>query len=239
MTTPPKDLAPTSASARSEDAASGAHTDSDRRTGLVPIRRLGTEHREQVTRHLLALPERDRYLRFGHMASDEQIRRYTDSLHFDLDTIFGIFNRKLELLAMAHLAFVQRWGQEPMAEFGVSVAASARGRGYGLRLIERAVIHARNEGVSQLQIHALSENTAMVRIAHVVGAAVARQGAETEAHLQLLPATLDSRVSALIDEQVAQTDYQLKVHARQLRQVFGQFRTLRERLLKAARDLAP
>ncbi|MEY4756191.1 MAG: hypothetical protein RJA34_1089 [Pseudomonadota bacterium] len=206
---------------------------------IPPIRLLGSEHREHIAQHLLALPERDRYLRFGHMASDEQIRRYTDSLQFDLDSIFGIFNRKVELLGMAHLAFVPRWGQEPMAEFGVSVAASARGRGYGLRLIERAVTHARNEGVTQLQIHALSENTAMVRIAQSMGATVARQGTETEAHLQLLPATLDSRVSALIDEQVAQTDYHIKVHARQLRQVFGQFRTLRERLLKAARELAP
>ena len=32
------------------------------------------------------------------------------------------------------------------AEFGVSVLKAARGRGYGARLFDRAVMHARNEG---------------------------------------------------------------------------------------------
>src|SRR6266702_3333280 len=51
------------------------------------------------------------------------------------------------------------------AEFGVSVLKKARGRGYGSRLFDRAVMHARNEGVELLFIHALSENTAMLKIA--------------------------------------------------------------------------
>jgi hypothetical protein len=56
--------------------------------------------------HLLALPPPDRYLRFGYAASDEQIGRYVDQLNFERDELFGIFNRKLELIAMAHLAFL-------------------------------------------------------------------------------------------------------------------------------------
>ncbi len=59
------------------------------------------------------------------------------------------------------------------------MAKASRGKGYGSRLFERAVVHARNEGVSLLFIHALSENTAMLKIARNAGAVLERAGSET------------------------------------------------------------
>lgn len=182
---------------------------------IVPIRSLGVVHRRRIAGHLLSLEPHDRYLRFGYAASDEQVRRYVDGLDFERDDIFGIFNRRLELIAMAHLAFLPHEPGSPAgAEFGVSVLKKARGRGYGARLFDRAVVHARNEGVELMFIHALSENTAMIRIARNAGARLEREGGETEAYLRLPPATLDSRMSELVDEQVAQADYRLKRQAR-------------------------
>jgi GNAT superfamily N-acetyltransferase len=183
-------------------------------TVLVPIRSLGPGHRERIVAHLLALDEHDRYLRFGYPANDEQIGRYVESLDFDRDDIFGIYNRKLELIAMAHLAFMQAADAPAGAEFGVSVLKKARGRGYGARLFERAVMHARNEGVELMFIHALSENVAMIKIARNAGATLERAGSETDAYLRLPPATLDSRMSEMVEEQLAQTDYRLKVQAK-------------------------
>lgn len=177
---------------------------------LVPIRSLGPAHRSRIATHLLALDADDRYLRFGYTATDEQIGRYVAELDFDRDDIFGIYNRKLELIAVAHLAFSRDPNASSCAEFGVSVLRKARGRGYGSRLFERATIHARNEGVDLLFIHALSENTAMLKIARRAGATLERFGTETEAHLRLPPATLDTRVSELVVEQFAQTDYRVK-----------------------------
>lgn len=179
-------------------------------TPLVPIRSVGPEHRERIAGHLLALSPDDRYLRFGYSATDEQVQRYVDGLDFERDDIFGIFNRKLELIAMAHLAYPQDGQVSRCAEFGVSVLAKARGRGMGRRLFERAVIHARNEGVDLLFVHALSENKAMLHIAREAGATLERFGSETEAHLRLPPATLDTRMSELVTEQFAQTDYRVK-----------------------------
>ncbi len=181
---------------------------------VVPIRSLHADHREAIDRHLLTLDPRDRYLRFGYMATDEQVRRYVDTLDFESDDVFGIFNRRLDLIAMAHLAFSPNPEASACAEFGVSVLAYARGRGYGARLFDRAMVRARNEGVELLFVHALSENAAMIRIARKAGATIERDGSETEAHLRLPPATLDSRVSELLEEQVAQTDYRLKQQAR-------------------------
>lgn len=181
---------------------------------MVPIRSLGPSHRERIARHLMALDAHDRYLRFGYAANDEQVQRYVESLDFERDDIFGIYNRKLELIAMAHLAFAHDAESSSCAEFGVSVLAKARGRGYGSRLFERAVMHARNEGVDLLFIHALSENTAMIKIARNAGATLERAGSETDAHLRLPPATLDSRMSEMVEEQLANADYRLKVQAK-------------------------
>ena len=184
---------------------------------LVPIRSLGSNHRERIARHLMALEPGDRYLRFGFMANDAQIQRYADGLNFDRDEIFGIYNRKIQLIAMAHLAFSADGDLNACAEFGVSVLASARGRGYGGRLFDRASMHARNEGVSQLFIHALSENTTMLKIARKAGAIVTRDGSESEAHLLLLPATLDTRLTEILQENLARTDYRIKVQVKHIR----------------------
>jgi GNAT superfamily N-acetyltransferase len=182
---------------------------------MVPIRSIGPSHGDRIAAHLLALNPQDRYLRFGYAANDEQIKRYVEGLNFERDEIFGIYNRKLELIAMAHLAFSTDPALKSCAEFGGSVLAPARGRGYGARLFDRAVMHARNEGVEMMFIHALSENTVMLNIARKAGATIERDGSETEAYLKLQPADLDSRVSEMVEEQIALADYALKVKARQ------------------------
>ncbi|MBI2727598.1 MAG: N-acetyltransferase [Polaromonas sp.] len=182
---------------------------------MVPIRSIGPSHGERIAAHLLSLDAHDRYLRFGYAANDEQIRRYVSGLDFERDEIFGIYNRRLELIAMAHLAFSTDPNLKSCAEFGVSVLARARGRGYGARLFDRAVMHARNEGVDMMFIHALSENTAMLNIARKAGAIIERDGSESEAYLKLPPADMDSRVTEMVEEQIAQTDYRLKVQAKQ------------------------
>ena len=195
---------------------------------MVPIRSMGPAHRERIAAHLVALEPHDRYLRFGYAANDEQILRYVAQLNFERDELFGIFNRKLELIAMAHLAFSVDPACTSCAEFGVSVAHHARGRRYGSRLFERAVMHARNEGVQMLFIHALSENTAMLRIARNAGALIERDGSESEAHLRLPPADFDSRVTEMVDQQMALTDYHLKSQVRQFWRVLDQLQAIRQ-----------
>jgi RimJ/RimL family protein N-acetyltransferase len=205
---------------------------------MVPIRSMGPSHGERIARHLLGLSGHDRYLRFGYSANDEQIRRYVDGLNFDRDEIFGIYNRKLELIAMAHLAHSTDPQLKSCAEFGVSVLAQARGRGYGSRLFDRAVMHARNDGVDMMFIHALSENTAMLNIARKAGATIERDGSESEAYLKLPPADLDSRMTEMVEEQIAQTDYRLKVQAKQFWDLLGVIQEVRKGV-RDGRDRMP
>jgi RimJ/RimL family protein N-acetyltransferase len=210
-----KPPAGTSANAGDDSSGLAQRNPSSRSTVSVPIRSLSDNHRDRIAVHLLALSVDDRYLRFGFAANDEQIKRYVAQLNFERDDIFGIYNRRLELIAMAHLAFSMDSELSACAEFGVSVSSHVRGRGYGARLFDRAAMHACNEGISRMFIHALSENRAMLRIARQAGAKVERFGSESEAHLLLPPATLDTRLTELVDEQLAQTNYQIKVQVKQ------------------------
>ncbi|MEN9544317.1 MAG: hypothetical protein RLZZ598_1150, partial [Pseudomonadota bacterium] len=121
-------------------------------------------------------------------------------------------------------------GRPTMAEFGVSVLASARGRSYGSRLFDHAVMHARNRGIDRLYIHALSENHAMLRIARNAGAQVKRDGGESQAWLHLEPDTLGSQVGAMVEAQAAEMNYQLKRHALRLGEFFEGMQELKQQI---------
>lgn len=182
----------------------------------VPIRSLGARHRQRIAEHLLQLAPADRYLRFGYAATGAQLARYVDALDFDRDEVFGIFNRRLALIAMAHLAYPTLGDAklpETSAEFGVSVLPAARGRGFGSRLFDHATLHARNRGVDTLLIHALSENAAMLKIARNAGATVKRYGPESQAWLALPEETIGSLVGAAASRQAADIDYRIKAGA--------------------------
>lgn len=188
---------------------------------MVPIRGLGPNQRNRIRSHLLSLDAHDRYLRFGYAVQDAQIHLYVDTLNFERDEVFGIFNHRLQLLAVAHLAFGADERGDTYAEFGVSVLSRVRGRKFGARLFERAAMIARNHGVTTMVIHALSENAAMLRIARAAGARVVRDGTEAEAYLRLPQATLNSRLTEVVQQQFAQVDYQFKRHAGKFRKLLA------------------
>lgn len=191
-----------------------------------PVRALAPRHRPRILAHILALEAYDRHLRFGYAATDEHIARYVDQLDFARDEIFGVFNRRLELVAMTHLAYLGR-GSLPSrsAEFGVSVLPRLRGRGLGARLFDIAALHARNRGVDTLIVHALAENAAMLRIARSAGARLERDGSDATARLTLPPENLASHFEELVATQAAEIDYTLK---RQVRQIDDVVQSVRE-----------
>jgi RimJ/RimL family protein N-acetyltransferase len=193
-------------------------------------------HRAGIAQHLLALDSEDRYLRFGFAASDLQIQHYVDGLNFERDEIFGIYDWRLDLIAVAHLAYAVDQNLQTYAEFGVSVWKAMRTRGYGTRLFERAVMHARNDNVSRMLIHALSENAVMLAIARRAGASVERDGVESKAHLRLPPATLNTQLAEMVADQWAFTDYHLKAQSKPFWLVFETMQNPPVNAAKAADD---
>jgi len=177
----------------------------------IPIRDLRPRHRQRILDHLLSLDERDRYLRFGFLAPLEQLSRYVASIDFRRDEVFGIFSRRLQLLAVAHLAATPGAHVRGSAmEFGVSVLPEGRGKGLGLRLFQHAITHARNRGASHLIIHALTENAPMLRIAAKAGATVERHGQDAEGWLKLPKDTVGTHLDSSLQSWAAEAIYRVK-----------------------------
>jgi ribosomal protein S18 acetylase RimI-like enzyme len=183
----------------------------------VPIRVLGPQHAPRVAAHLLALADDDRMRRFGVLASDERIRNYAEHIAYKRDEVFGVFDRRLKLVAMAHLAFESAGAKAGgSAEFGVSVSAHIRGRGMGSRLFDHAVTHARNRGVSTMVIHMARDNAAMLGIVRSAGADLSFDGGDAMAHLPLPADTLGSQIEELLGHQAAELDYRFKLQVLRL-----------------------
>lgn len=185
--------------------------------GWIPIRDLHARHRHRILDHLLHLDEHDRYLRFGSPVTSDQLNKYVASIDFKRDEVFGIFNRKLQLVAVAHLAAMPGKGPHGdnssrgrAMEFGVSVLPEGRGRGLGMRLFMHAITHARNQHASHLMIHALTENAPMLRIAAKAGAIVERDGPDAEAWLKLPPDTVGTHLDSSLQSLAAEVIYRVK-----------------------------
>jgi len=176
--------------------------------GWLPVRNLHDRHRPRVLRHLLSLAPEDRQLRFGHVASDSQIARYVQTMDFSRDHVLGVFNRRLQIVALAHLAMRS---DQLEGEFGVSVLATNRGRGMGQKLFQHAVVHARNKGAASLCIHLDRNNRAMLAIVQKAGAKLDTSGSEVEARLALEKATWGTQVEEMMESQAAEVDFRLKL----------------------------
>lgn len=185
----------------------------------VLVKELSERDRRRVLRHLLALDGDDRLLRFGSMIPDAQIVAYVDKIDFSRDIVFGVVNNVFQLVGMGHLAFASADGRksttkQQVAEFGVSVSASARGQGVGTRLFQRAAIHCRNSDVDTLYMQCLTSNQTMMHIAKKAGMRIKREYGEADAHLELPPPSPGSVMAEALEEQFAAIDYTVKANAR-------------------------
>ena len=174
------------------------------------VAQLGSHHRDRVLQHLRALPPHDLWLRFGYAVTDEALRLYVRKLHFNRDALFGIFDEAAELLALGHLGFDKR-ASSKTAEFGVSVLPHARRRGFGMQLLQRAAVHARNRGATRLIMNYVPENDALKQMAERAGMHLVPDTEEPRAYLSLEPPTAVSLMDETFTEMLAAIDLGFRV----------------------------
>ncbi|WP_432240010.1 GNAT family N-acetyltransferase [Herbaspirillum robiniae] len=190
----------------------------------VFVKELSPRSRRHLMRHFLALEDKDRLLRFGSKLSDEMVARYVQNIDFARDTVFGVYDRRLRLLGVGHLAFAPRETSRVsgatikpvVAEFGVSVSAAARGLGVGTKLFMRASMRCRNADVDTLYMHCLSSNKVMMHIAKKAGMEIHRDYGEADAYLKIQPANSATIFQEAMQEQVAMLDYIVKANFKAL-----------------------
>jgi GNAT superfamily N-acetyltransferase len=173
----------------------------------VVVQKLGAAHGPQVVRHLLRLPANDRRLRFGAPMRDSALEEYAAGIDFARDRVFGILRADLELSGMAHLALDP---EAQTAELGLSVDPSARVKGYGYALLQRALLHATNRGCSALFMHCLAENDVMLHLARKAGLSVVIASGEADGRLALGEPTQAGVIKEAIEDQLALVDYLFK-----------------------------
>jgi GNAT superfamily N-acetyltransferase len=128
------------------------------------------------------LPGDDRRLRFGTAVGPPALERYVASLDFEKDVALGVIDDDGALVGFGHLVL-----SSPLPEFGISISASARGRGLGGLLLARACRHVRLAGAGQLAMHYLPENAAIAQLANRAGMQLSVREGEGLALLILPP----------------------------------------------------
>lgn len=171
----------------------------------VPVLQLSEANREAMKRHFLTLDAEDLRLRFEHVISETTLLKYVDSIDFEQDAVFGVFDDRLELAGVAHLGL-----RGEIAEFGVSVIPGHRGEGIGTALYRRAYEYSRNHRIATLFVHCLKENAAMMHIARKAGMEIVLDAAEVEAHLRVPPGDPVSYTEEFLDDRVGLFDLALK-----------------------------
>lgn len=173
----------------------------------VSVQHLGAGARPALHAHFLALPPEDRRLRFGSSLSATAMAAYVDGIDFDRDELFGVHDDRLVLVGVAHLGF-----GEDVAELGLSVVPTHRGRGTGSALFARAAERARNRRAARLFMYCLRENRAIMRIAQRFGMGIVTDAGDAGAHLELASPSAASITGEIVTNRLALCDYALKAH---------------------------
>lgn len=138
--------------------------------------------------HLIRLDQDDRYCRFCSPLSDFAIKAYVERISPD-DAIFVEYDEELRAIAAVQISVSYLPGETEddetvVAEIGISVNKEARGRGLAKKLLERAVLYARNQGIERLETICLLSNRRMQDLVREIGM-------EVESHPDGRKAALD------------------------------------------------
>ena len=159
------------------------------------IRRLNEGKRAALVAHFLALPMKDRQLRFGTPLGATAVASYVDRINLVHDAVFGVHDDRQALVAAAHVVFV-----DDFAEIALSVLPAHRRQGVGGALFKRTIAYARNRCVPRIFMHFLSGNAPIMRIARKFGMDIVTRAGDADAYLNLQPKAV-SQVLGVRDTQ--------------------------------------
>lgn len=130
---------------------------------MLVIRKLAAHEAAVVKDHLLRLDAEDRRLRFGHVVTPEVILAACDAIQWQRTWMVGAFEGD-QLRGVAELRDVGT-AEPRTGELAITVERAFQNRGVGTRLMEEALLIARNRGFASLYLLCLPDNPKMQQLA--------------------------------------------------------------------------
>ena len=137
-----------------------------------------------VIEHLCSLQGEDRRLRFGGQTTDEFISDYVKKAFDDINSQWFGCVANAKVVSACHAAI-----HNGEAELGCSVDKEYRGKGLAQEMFDRAVTYLRSNGVTNVYMHCLTENEVMRHIAKKNLMTIVSCYGETDAKVEVQPAT--------------------------------------------------
>ena len=161
-------------------------------------------------KHLLALDEQSRYLRFGYHIRNETINTLCDTFEANPQQhkIFVIENDDLDVVGAGHISLA---GEE--TELAFSVLKEHQGQGMGSSLMKRCIEWCQNRNITAGCMVCLTTNDAIKKLAKRHGILI-NEGGETLADIRIPEPSAVSVMSEVVDSNLAKFDHLGKLQRR-------------------------
>lgn len=167
------------------------------------VRRVLPAEYPKYRKHLKALDDASKHLRFGYVIRDEMIDQLCDNFEADPDKniLFCIENDELDFVAVGHIAL-----QDEM-ELAFSVLKEYQGHGLGNLLFKRVIQWCRTHGKLKGCMVCLSTNSVIKHLCIKYGIKIHSEQGETLADVELDHPSITTFMSEATDSNLAVMDY--------------------------------
>jgi len=174
----------------------------------ISVISLQARDRPLILQHLLGLDDDDRVQRFIQYANDHIISSYVQRLDFVRDMHFGVYSAdQSRLIGLTHLAIDPK---RRCAEIGVSVERDMRRRGLASQMLTRAILRARNLGVTEVVMYFMPYNTGLIELAKRHGMSLTVGRGEGIARLRQPAPGADSLTEELVAQWTAASEHSVQ-----------------------------
>ena len=168
------------------------------------VRRVLPNEYPKYCKHLKALDDASKHMRFGYLVTNESIELLCAKFEADPDNniLFCVEDNNLDFIGVGHIAF-----QDDQMELAFSVLKEYQGNGMGNLLMKRVIQWCRTHGNLKGCMVCLSSNAAIKHLCLKYGIHIQSEHGETLADIELDSPNITTFLTEATDSNLAVMDY--------------------------------